>query len=91
MESSEIISRKKSYEDIYKKYADDIYKLSVYLMKDEEKAKDVTQQAFAILYESFDKVDENYLYACLVHEIKKMTNDIMQSKSTKEEVKEHEC
>lgn len=90
MESSEIKLRKKAYENIYKKYADDIYKLSVYLTKDEDKAKEVTQQAFAMLYESFDEMDESYLYASLVHEVKNMTNDIVQNKSTQEEVKENE-
>ena len=63
---------------------------SVYLTKNEDKAKEVTQQAFAMLYESFDEMDESYLYASLVHEVKNMTNDIVQNKSTQEEVKEHE-
>lgn len=75
------------YESIYQKYSDDIYRLSLYILRNEEMAKNVTQQVFFSFYESFDKIAENDYYSYLLGKTKQLTNDIVQKKFTEEEVK----
>lgn len=79
--------KKQLYESIYQKYSDDIYRLSLYVLKNEEMAKSVTQQVFFSFYESFEKMAENDYYSYLLGKTKQLTNDIVQKKFTEEEVK----
>ena len=44
------------FEQIYEKYVHDIYKISLYFVRDEHVAQDLTQRAFLSLYEHFENV-----------------------------------
>lgn len=50
------------YEQVYKKYVNDVYRLALYLTRDEEEAKEITQQAFANVYKKTFKIDERSIY-----------------------------
>lgn len=60
------------YEFIYERYANDIYRLSLYLLKDEKKAKDITQQAFANIYKRLQEIDEKSIHGQLLIEAKRL-------------------
>lgn len=55
----------KSFNLLYRKYWDDVYRNSFYLLKDEELAKDVTQDVFVSLWNNREKLQINNLKAYL--------------------------
>lgn len=62
----------KKYEVIYERYANDVYRLSLYLLKDETKATEITQQAFANVYKKASKIDEKSIRGQLLIEVKRL-------------------
>lgn len=86
MKNHENKFKEQLYESIYRKYSDDIYRLSLCFLKDEETAKKVTQQVFFSFYESFEKIAESDCYSYLIGKTKQLTNDIVKKKYTEEEV-----
>lgn len=50
MITDEAIAKKKRFNSIYNSHADKLYKFCFYYLKDEEKAKDIAQQAFFNFY-----------------------------------------
>lgn len=65
----------KQYEQVYTMYADDVYRLSLYLVQDENKAKKITQQAFASIYKKWDEIDQDSIYSQLLIETKKLAEN----------------
>ena len=65
----------KQYEQVYRLYANDVYRLSLYLVQDENKAKKITQQAFANIYTKWDEIDKNSIYSQLLIETKKLAEN----------------
>ena len=63
------------YELIYERYANDIYRLSLYLLKDEKKAKDITQQAFENIYKRLQESDEESVCNQLLIEAKRLAKN----------------
>ena len=55
----------KKYEIVYDRYANDVYRLSLYLLQDEEKAKDITRQTFANVYKKLQEIDEKSIHGQL--------------------------
>ena len=62
----------KEYEKIYERYANDVCRVSLYLLKDETKAKDITQEAFANIYKKSQEIDEKSIYGQLLIEAKRL-------------------
>ena len=62
----------KKFEAIYKSYADSLYKYCLYYLKDEEKAKDITLQAFFNFYKHYETVTSDAVFKCLVCEAKQL-------------------
>lgn len=62
----------KEYEKIYERYANDVYRVSLYLLKNETKAKEITQEAFANIYKKSQEIDEKSIYGQLLIEAKRL-------------------
>lgn len=75
------------YENIYQKYADDVYRVSLYLTRQPRIAKDITKQAFENLYKELDEVEETYIFGYLIQKVKSYAEEVIQQKFTDEEVK----
>lgn len=80
----------KQFENIYKTFANDIYKVSLYILKGEKKAQKITEQVFLELYEEFDSMDSNHIFAYLVCKAKKLSTNEHIHETAKGEVREHE-
>lgn len=65
------------YESVYRKYSNDIYRISLCFLKNEETAMNVTQQVFFNFYESFEKIAEDDYYSYLIGKTKQLINDIV--------------
>lgn len=65
----------KQYEQVYRMYANDVYRLSLYLVQDENEAKKITQQAFANIYTKLDEIDQNSIYSQLLIEAKRLAKN----------------
>lgn len=61
------VTKEEKFKGIYQTYADDIYRVCIYLVKDKELAKDIMQQAFLDFYKKFENVTEDCVFAYLVH------------------------
>lgn len=72
--------------EVYKRYADDVYKVCIFYLRDEKKAKDFSVQAFQKLYEHFDEVEPKYMLGYLIHEVKSMIQEASDKKIASEEV-----
>lgn len=64
--------KEKQYERLYEKYADDVYKVALYLTGNDEEAKDVVIKAFLNLYNNLDAVNPDYALGYLIHEVKSL-------------------
>lgn len=62
--------RQKKFDDIYSQYSDRIYKICFYMLKDEDAALDMMQQAFLNFYKHFDNVNPDCMFAYLVRAAK---------------------
>ena len=73
----------KQFEIIYQKYADDMYRLALYLVKDANKAQDVVRQAFASIYKQWRESDEKSLYFQLLKETKRIAQNERRKKDAR--------
>ena len=69
------MNKMKEYEKIYERYANDVYRLSLYLLKDETKAQEITQQAFANVYKKVSGNDKNSIRGQLLIEAKRLATN----------------
>ena len=76
------------FEAIYRLYADSLYKYCFYYLEDEEKAMDITQQAFFNFYKYYQTVTSDMVLKCLVYEAKKIVVKQSTSRTSGEELKE---
>ena len=88
MRSYNLTNREKKYEVVYKTYADDIYKICLYYLKDTNHASDITQQIFLNFYEIFDEVHPDCTFGLLICEVKRLLKDGFKCEITSEEVKQ---
>lgn len=72
------------YENVYRKYADDVYKVSLYLTRQPRIAQDLTKQAFENLYKELDDLEETYIFGYLIQQVKSYAEEAIQQKSTDE-------
>lgn len=80
----------KQFENIYQTFVNDIYKVSLYYLKDEKKAQKVTEQVFLEFYEELDSVDSNHIFAYLVYKAKRLSTNEHIHETAKGEVRGHE-
>ena len=78
----------KEFEAIYKLYVDSLYKYCLYYLKDEEKAKDTTLQAFLNFYQYYETVTSDAVFKCLVCEAKNLLSYSQHQELAKREVLE---
>ena len=88
MQTVSVTIKQEKYKKIYKSYVDDIYKICLYFLKDEKKAKDTTGQVFVEFYKEFDEVDSDHIFAHLVHKAKRLSSDEQVHKFASGEVTE---
>lgn len=62
----------KQFEMIYGQYVNDVYRMALYLVKDENEAQDIVRQAFASIYKQWRECDEKSLYLQLLKETKRI-------------------
>ena len=66
------MNKTEKFELIYERYANDVYRLSLYLLKDETKAQDITQRAFENIYKRLQESDEESVCNQLLIEAKRL-------------------
>lgn len=88
MITDKAVAKKKKFEVVYKSHADKLYKFCFYYLKDEEKAKDIAQQAFLNFYKYFEKVTSDAAFKCLGHEAKKLLLNSQHQELAREELEE---
>lgn len=59
-------TKEEEFNNIYKTYADTVYRVSLYMTRDEERARDVTIKTFVALYKNLEEVPEERVRAFLV-------------------------
>lgn len=69
------MNKTEKFELIYERYANDVYRLSLYLLKDETKAQDITQQAFENIYKRLQESDEESVCNQLLIEAKRLAKN----------------
>lgn len=79
---------KKRYEGIYRRYANDVYKVCLYYIKEEEQAKDIVEQAFRSLYEHIEEVNPDYILGYLINEVKSVVQNESTENLVSKEVRE---
>lgn len=72
MRKENVTTREKEFENVYQSYANDIYRLCLYYLKDENQAKDIAIQVFLNFYKIFDEVNPDYRLGYLVREAKEL-------------------
>ncbi len=65
----------KQFEMIYGKYVNDVYRMALYLVKDENKAQDIVWQAFASIYKQWRDIEEQRVYLQLLKETKRIAQN----------------
>ena len=61
-----------NFDDVIDTYLQDIYRISLYLVRDEELAQKITRQAFLEFYDRFEEVKEELIFAELANTAKKL-------------------
>lgn len=69
------MSHIKQFEMIYEEYANDVYRVALYLVKDEKKAQDIVWQAFVNIYKQWLETDEASIYLQLLKETKRIAQN----------------
>jgi DNA-directed RNA polymerase specialized sigma24 family protein len=69
------MNKTEKFELIYERYANDVYRLSLYLLKDETKAQDITQRAFENIYKRLQESDEESVCNQLLIEAKRLAKN----------------
>lgn len=69
------MSHIKQFETIYKKYVNDVYRVAMYLVKDENKAQDIVRQVFASIYKQWRDIEEQSVYLQLLKETKRIAQN----------------
>lgn len=75
-------------EVVYRSYADSLYQYCLYYLKDVEKAKDITYQAFLNFYNYYETVTSDIVLKCLVCEAKKLLSNSQHQELTRREALE---
>lgn len=65
----------KEFEEVYRSHVDSLYKYCLYYLKDEEKARYITQQAFFNFYKYYETVTSDTALNCLVCEAKTLLSN----------------
>ena len=70
---------------LYQSYISDIYKVCLYLTKDEEQAQEIAKQTFVNFYDHFENVSSECVFAYLVNTAKAFAysyqkSDILEAK-----------
>ena len=64
--------KRKKFEKIYRSYVNDVYRVCLYCSKDKRRAEDLTIKIFLELYQQFDEMDPNHIFAHLILRAKKL-------------------
>ena len=67
------ITKEKQFEEIYRAYRNDVYKISLYFTEDEYIADDITQKAFLNLYLHLDSVNLKSIHTYLLRTARNMS------------------
>lgn len=84
------IEKIEQFENIYQTFVNDIYKVSLYFLKEEKKAQKITEQVFLEFYEELDRVDSDHIFAYLVYKAKTLSTNEPIHETAKGEVREYE-
>lgn len=59
-------TKQEKFDSIYRSYSNDIYRVCLYLLKNEQLAQEIMQQTFLICYDDFENVASDCVFAYLV-------------------------
>ena len=68
--------KEKRFDRIYRLYANDIYKICLYLVKDEKIAEDIFQQTFFECYKNLEYYESEFGLAHLIRMAQQLAHDI---------------
>lgn len=88
MMNDNVTAREKNYEVVYDSYANDVYKICFYYLRDENQAANITQQVFLNFYKVYDEVNPDHILGHLVREAKRLLASSQNHQITGEEVTE---
>lgn len=66
---------KEKLDVLYQSHADDIYKVCLYITKDERKAQKIACQTFVIFYDQFQNINERCIFSYMVKTAKELANN----------------
>ena len=78
------------FENTYQTFANDIYKVSLYFLREEKKAQKITEQVFFEFYEELESVDSDHVFAYLVYKAKRLSINEQNHETAEGEVRECE-
>lgn len=84
MKKDEGNTKEKKLEAVYRAYANDIYRVCLYYLRDEDKAADITQQVFLNYYKYSDEEKQEGVFGRLVYDARKLICSEQRRNSTNE-------
>ena len=75
MRKKDKVMKWERYEQIYKKYANDVYKVCLHYSQDKQKAADDTERVFVEFYDEFEDVESDQLFALLIRKAKSLAEN----------------
>ena len=73
MRKKDKVMKWERYEQIYKKYANDVYKVCLHYSQDKQKAADDTERVFVEFYDEFENTATDEHFALLIRKAKNLT------------------
>lgn len=72
MQNKDKVIKWERYEQIYRTYANDVYKVCLYYSQDKQKASDDTERVFVEFYDEFEDVESDQFFALLIRKAKSL-------------------
>ena len=72
MQNDDKTTKWERYEEIYKKYADNVYKVCLHYSQDKQKAADDTERVFVEFYGEFENAEADEHFALLIRKAKSL-------------------
>ena len=63
------------YEQVYRTYANNVYRVCLHYSQDKQKAADDTERVFVEFYDEFEDVESDQLFALLIRKAKSLAEN----------------
>ena len=72
MRKKDKVMKWERYEQVYRTYANDVYKVCLHYSQDKQKAADNTERVFVEFYDEFEDAESDELFALLIRKAKSL-------------------